>query len=206
MYKPAIKGTNFSQTFAIDCTPPSITQPVPTVKTIPVIYGDTPKLLCTIVEMELPCVILPIPKQAIPANTANATPSHFCFKPFSRAYIGPPNIIPSDVFTLYFTAKRPSPYFVAIPNKPVNQHQNTAPGPPAAIAVATPTILPVPIVAASAVASAAKELTSPLASASGVTDNLIALSVLACINLVRNVKNKCVTTKSISIGAPQSTL
>ena len=41
-----------------------------------------------------------------------------------------------------------------MPNTPVNQHHNTAPGPPSAIAVATPTILPVPIVAAHAVDNA----------------------------------------------------
>jgi len=43
---------------------------------------------------------------------------------------------------------------VAIPKSPVIQHQNTAPGPPMAIAVDTPMMFPVPIVAASAVASA----------------------------------------------------
>ena len=36
-----------------------------------------------------------------------------------------------------------------------------APGPPACTAVATPTIFPVPIVAANAVQSAAKDETSP---------------------------------------------
>ena len=40
------------------------------------------------------------------------------------------------------------------PEYPVSQHQNTAPGPPMAMAVEIPTMLPVPIVAASAVASA----------------------------------------------------
>lgn len=42
-----------------------------------------------------------------------------------------------------------------------NPHQNKAPGPPATTAVATPTILPVPIVADSAVQSAPKLDTSP---------------------------------------------
>ena len=43
----------------------------------------------------------------------------------------------------------------------IHIHTN-APGPPLTIAVATPTILPVPIVAASAVASDAKGETSPV--------------------------------------------
>ena len=48
-------------------------------------------------------------------------------------------------------AKTPSAYFVAIPKKADTHIQNNAPGPPAAIAVATPTIFPVPIVEDSAV-------------------------------------------------------
>ena len=65
----------------------------------------------------------------------------------------------------YFTASRASAYLVAIPNTPVSHIQSTAPGPPAATAVATPTMLPVPMVAASAVVSAPKWLTSPAPSA-----------------------------------------
>lgn len=53
-------------------------------------------------------------------------------------------------------AKRPSEYLVAIPKKAVTIIQNKAPGPPAQTAVATPTILPVPIVALNAVHNAAK--------------------------------------------------
>ena len=50
---------------------------------------------------------------------------------------------------------------VAVPTKAASHIQNNAPGPPETMAVATPTILPVPIVAESAVHSAAKLLTSP---------------------------------------------
>ena len=52
-------------------------------------------------------------------------------------------------------------YFVAVPKSAASHIQNNAPGPPAAIAVATPTILPVPIVADNAVHKAAKGETSP---------------------------------------------
>ena len=45
-------------------------------------------------------------------------------------------------------------YFVAMPTRAVTHIQNTAPGPPRWIAVATPAILPVPTVADSAVARA----------------------------------------------------
>ena len=43
-----------------------------------------------------------------------------------------------------------------MPSTPVIQHQKTAPGPPRATAVETPTILPVPSVAASVVDNVAK--------------------------------------------------
>ena len=49
--------------------------------------------------------------------------------------------------------------------------QNNAPGPPAEIAVATPTILPVPIVADNAVQRAPKLVTSPCPSSSFFTMN-----------------------------------
>ena len=88
-------------------------------------------------------------------KTQNNTASHFDFNPYSNAYIGPPDISPRSLVTRYLIARSPSEYLVAIPKTPVNQHQKTAPGPPNAIAVATPMILPVPIVAARAVASAA---------------------------------------------------
>ncbi len=45
-----------------------------------------------------------------------------------------------------------------MPKSPVKKHQNRAPGPPRAIAVETPTILPVPRVAARVVARVAKLL------------------------------------------------
>ena len=48
-----------------------------------------------------------------------------------------------------------------MPKKAATSIQKSAPGPPVPIAVATPTMLPVPIVAERAVQSAPNELTSP---------------------------------------------
>ncbi len=59
------------------------------------------------------------------------------------------------------TAKRPSEYLVAIPKNAVTTIQNKAPVPPAPTAVATPTILPVPMVALNAVHNAPKLDISP---------------------------------------------
>ncbi len=50
-----------------------------------------------------------------------------------------------------------------MPNSAASHIQKSAPGPPATYAVATPTMLPVPIVAESAVHSAPKLETSPFA-------------------------------------------
>jgi hypothetical protein len=119
--------------------------------------------------------MLPIPNEAMTVKSAKTTPSHFRPSPFSSAYIGPPSMVPSSVLTRYFTASSASLYFVAMPRTPVSHIQSTAPGPPRLTAVATPTMLPVPMVAASAVVSAANGLTSPAAPGSLVTDSLIAV-------------------------------
>ena len=104
--------------------------------------------------MALACTVLPMPKAAMAVKSANKIAIHFHPNPRSNAYIGPPSIRPSGVCTRYLMASRPSAYLVEMPNTPVSQHHNTAPGPPNATAVATPMILPVPMVAANAVANA----------------------------------------------------
>ena len=71
----------------------------------------------------------------------------------------------------YLIARKPSAYFVAMPNKAAAIIQNNAPGPPAASAVATPTMFPVPMVADNAVQSAAKLETSPSPPSSFLTIN-----------------------------------
>ena len=113
------------------------------------------------VEIAFACTVLPIPKEAHAVKNANRMASHFQPSPFSSAYIGPPSILPSGVLFRYLIASSPSAYLVEMPKIPVSQHHKTAPGPPNAIAVATPMMLPVPIVAARAVAKAPNCETSP---------------------------------------------
>ncbi len=100
--------------------------------------------------------MFPIPNAASAVKPAKIRPSQRAFIPRSSTYIGPPAINPFGVVMRYFTASSASEYFVAIPNTPVSHIQSTAPGPPIATAPATPKILPVPIVAASAVVNAPK--------------------------------------------------
>ena len=135
---------------------------------------------------------------------AKSTPSHFIFSPFSKTYMGPPSMRPSGDCTRYFTASRPSPYFVAMPNMPLSQHQSTAPGPPRLTAMATPTMLPVPMVAARAVASAPNWLTSPSESLSFLSERRMACSTLRCGKRRRMVRKMCVPKSSKIIGQPQS--
>ena len=177
-----MNGTSFSHTVAIDLIPPKITIAVSIATTRPTIQPCTPVFSSTTLAMAFTCVAQPIPKEAKPANTAKiiprTLPSFFHFNPLDSAYMAPPCIRPSFVFTRYFTAISDSEYLVAIPKIPDNQHHSTAPGPPRAIAVPTPTILPVPIVAASAVVSAPKFETSPSASGSLCTDSLIPFDIV----------------------------
>jgi len=154
--------------------------------------------------MALAWTVLPIPNEAQAAKTAKSTASHFHPSPFSSAYIGPPNMRPSAVFSRYLMASKPSEYLVAMPKTPVSQHQSTAPGPPSEMAVATPTMLPVPIVAASAVASAPNCDTSPVAPGSRLTDNLMAVHRCRCGMCSRIVRKICVPNNRMIIGQPHS--
>ena len=154
-------------------------------------------------EMALLCTRLPMPNEAQTVNMQKSTANHFACSPRSKAYMGPPAILPVGLRTRYFTASNPSAYFVAMPNTPVSQHQNTAPGPPSVMAVATPMMLPVPMVAARAVANAPNWLTSPFADESDLTDRRMAVSSLRCGNRNRMVMNTWVPSRMMTMGHPQ---
>ena len=90
-----------------------------------------------------------------------------------------------------------------MPNNTVSHVHNTAPGPPETIAVATPMMLPVPMVDASAVVKAANGLISPSV-LSGVTDNLIPLKTQRCTPRVRIVIHRCVPKSRRINGGPHN--
>jgi len=79
-------------------------------------------------------------------------------------HVGPPRRFPSSPFTRYFRLKVQEVNLTAIPKAAVTHIQKTAPGPPEAIAVATPAMFPVPMVALSAVERASKWLICPSSS------------------------------------------
>ena len=98
-----------------------------------------------------------MPKEAITAKKANRLPRIFPIcrfgNPYCNVYIGPPMNFPFLPLILYFTDNILSANFVESPAKAASTIQRSAPGPPSIMAVATPTIFPVPIVAASSVVS-----------------------------------------------------
>ncbi len=91
-----------------------------------------------------------------------------------------------------------------MPKTPVSHIQSTAPGPPAATAVATPTMLPVPMVAASAVISAPKWLMSPSPSRRRWNERRMARGRYVWIRRSRTVRKRCVPNSSTSRGGPQT--
>ena len=91
-----------------------------------------------------------------------------------------------------------------MPKTPVSQHQKTAPGPPRDTAVATPTMLPVPMVAARAVARAPNWLTSPCVWWSLVTESRMALPTFSCGKRSLIVMKMWVPSRRMIIGHPQT--
>ena len=121
-------------------------------------------------------------------------------------------MVPSSILTLYRMASTASAYLVAIPNTAVIHIQKAAPGPPMAIAVATPAILPLPTVAESAVIRAWKGLMSPSPPLSGLAFPTAPESTIreafpkfrSCTKPVRTVRRRPVPKRRITIGAPHS--
>ena len=205
-----MKGTNAVQMRPMLFTPPKITAPTnraintPTAMRAVVGSNQSAATRQMFSLIALACTALPMPNAAIAVNRLNNTASHFMPSPFSRAYMGPPSILPSFVLTRYLMARSPSLYFVAMPKIPVSQHHSTAPGPPIATAVATPIMLPVPMVAASELAKAANWLTSPVEPLSFFTEIFRAVHILRCGTRRRMVRKRCVPRRRIIIGQPHT--
>ena len=165
----------------MDLIPPTIIQSESTVTMIPVSHVGTPNVTSIASEMEFACVRLPIPKDAITANKANSVPrtapSVLFLIAFFIVYIGPPDISPCAFTSRYLIASIHSLNFEVSPKQAEIHIHTSAPAPPDTIAVATPIIFPVPIVAASAVVKAAKGDTSP--APFFVLDSLLNVSLIA---------------------------
>ena len=79
-----------------------------------------------------------MPKDERTVAKANNIPTHLRLtllpnslkSPFFMKYIGPPDIVPSDIFSLYLCDKVTSTNLVVIPTIAVTSIQNNAAGPP----------------------------------------------------------------------------
>ena len=133
---------------------------------MPVVFQGRLNALLRALDIEFACVRLPIPNEAETAKRAKShaktAPARLFLKVFLMVYIGPPVISPILFFSLYFIASIHSLNLVVNPKTAESHIHTSAPGPPDTIAVATPTIFPVPIVEARAVVRAEKGDTSPL--------------------------------------------
>ena len=91
------------------------------------------------------CTMLPQAREAKSANTENAAASGHAPLPMPSTiqYMVPPALSfpPPGRYLIAISA---SAYLVAMPSMPLIHSQNIAPGPPIAIAPATPAMLPVP--------------------------------------------------------------
>lgn len=166
-YKMQISGTRVSQIAEITLMLPKIiTEAAKVIAIAKTHIGISGNNVANELLMAEVCTALPIPKDASIVKIAKApapnfvaqcvliTSFLFLLKARRKIYIAPPSISPLESLTRYLIARYVSVYFVAMPKIPVSHIQKTAPGPPAAMAVPTPIIFPVPKVAERTVHSA----------------------------------------------------
>ncbi|MPM79220.1 hypothetical protein SDC9_126253 [bioreactor metagenome] len=107
-------------------------------------------------------------------------------------------------------ASTTSAYLVAIPKSADTHIQKSAPGPPEAMAVATPTMLPVPAVAASAVVMACSGVTDPRFACFCFLNNAPSVTASMCENFlnwtapVLSVYHTPVPSSSANTTGPQT--
>ena len=145
--------------------PPSTAKRASTVTTVPVSRGEMWKTLSRAWAMEWDWVMLPMPKEARTVERAkrkaSKPPSHRGETALRMVYMGPPDHSPRALTSRYLTASMHSANLELRPKAAESSIHTRAPGPPAVRAVATPTMFPVPMVAASAVIRAEKGDTDP---------------------------------------------
>ena len=113
-------------------------------------YGETEHLPDKTEATEFACVMFPMPNDDSASSRAYSFAVFFMPRPLPMYVMAPPIHSPFMFFLRYIIPSVLSAQLVIIPKKAEKHIQNTAPGPPALIAVATPTILPVPMQAARA--------------------------------------------------------
>ena len=158
-------GTTAEQTREIRPMPPRMMKKASRAVAAPEIRAGRAKLSSRARAMELAWAMSPIPREAgmvkRAKQSASTAPSRFGRRPCRMVYMGPPHISPRSLRRRYLTASRHSAHLEERPKRAESSIHTRAPGPPAARAVATPAMLPVPMVAARVVIRAEKGDTSP---------------------------------------------
>src|SRR5690606_32392733 len=111
--------------------------------TMAVIWCEIPEEEWTDSEILLLCTLGKRKPAHIIVTTANVHAKMLERSPFRISNAGPPRYCPSFT-SLYICPRDASMMADELPRKAIVHIQNTAPGPPMPIAVATPAILPVP--------------------------------------------------------------
>ncbi len=155
-----MSGTNRHVAAPTRLMPPRITDPTKTIATVPVIVRSTPHSAC---NRPANWLAWNRGRQPIMPHTANirARGLNRGPSPTSIKYMGPPWAMPSSSWRRYMQASVQVKNFVHMPSKPAIHIQKMAPGPPMLMAMATPAILPMPIVPDNADESAWKCGISP---------------------------------------------
>ncbi len=112
---------------------------------------------------------------------------HFLPRPSTITYMGPPCTCPELSGPRYMIDSEQVKNFVAIPTMALSHIQKIAPGPPTVIAMATPEMFPMPIVAARALTSAWKWVMSPGSSGSS---NFPLIMSMACLKYRNGMKRE----------------
>ena len=211
-YSAAIKGTTTPATRAIRRMPPRMTARARTAVTAPVIRAGTPKLPASAAATELDWAIFPHPQggqhRGDGKEKRQGSPQAPLPEPQRMVYMGPPRNSPRPVFRRYFTASRHSAHLEDRPSRAESSIHTRAPGPPATRAVATPAMLPVPMVAARVVIRAERGETSPPSPADRASRLKVLFSAQPRFRQgrkrVRRVRKAPVPTSSASIQGPQT--
>ena len=164
-YRQAMKGTSLPATWPTRETPPMMTVPASSSNPRAVTQTGMPNVPARLALMALACTMAPVPMHAIMQKMQKSVPIQVqrLPRPFLMKYMAPPTQLPAGVFSRNCTESMTSANFVTMPTMAVTHIQNRAPGPPTEMAVATPTMLPVPMVPASAVIRAFQGEISPSA-------------------------------------------
>ena len=152
-YTSPITGTSAPHTAPTRLAPPASTARLRAASASPAHSGGSPQRRRAISARALAWVRQPMPKAAQRAKAAHSTASTRPRRPptpICSTFIGPP----PPWAVRQREASVHSANFVAMPAAALSHIQARAPGPPSTMALATPTMVPVPTVAARLVISA----------------------------------------------------